>query len=87
MIDIDKIRIEVQMGISAHLHRSISRNLRAGARRKGHLGEQAERRYCDLGEGFRSEALFTNDYFLDFSMRRLLPMRGEGCHVSNVLAD
>lgn len=84
MIDIHKIGIEAQMRISAHLNRGISRNQCPGARREGHLGEQAKRCHCDFGEGFRSEALFANDYFLDFSVGRLLPVGGEGYHVSDV---
>ncbi len=80
MIDVNQVRIKVQVGVSAHLNGSISRIQCSCTRGKRHLGEQAKRCHGDFGDGFRSEALFTNDDFLDFSMGRLLPMRGERCH-------
>jgi hypothetical protein len=85
VIDVHQIRVEVQMRISAHLNGSVSRDQGPRARRKAHPGKQAERSDRDLGEGFRSEPFGANDYFLDFSVGRLLPMGREWYHVPSVI--
>lgn len=74
MIQVEQIAVQVEMLVLVHLDRGVSRFLGPSARRKIHLGKQAERRHCHLGQALGGEFSIIDDHLQGLRVRGLLPM-------------
>lgn len=83
MIDVQQVRIEIQMCVCICLDSGISSFWGIGTWWKVHFCKNSKRRKGNLGDGFGgiSIFIFAVDYFLDVWVRRLRPKGFDGCHL------
>ena len=84
MVDVNQISVQVQVLISAHLHRSVCWLIGLCRWWKIDLGIQSIWGDIDFGDGLGGELGVVDDHFLDLWVGWLWPERNEWCHCIGV---